>query len=58
MLRELYEALERLDASQSRARGAARPDLVVDLRDPLGGPGGLAAPTRPGADWVRDDPRW
>lgn len=69
MLRELYEALELLDASQTRARvsGTARvrgrtgSGRVVDLRDPLAGlgrTGNDARPGRPGADWVRDDPRW
>jgi hypothetical protein len=54
-LRELYEALEMLDARQT---GAARPE-VIDLREPSG-PTSLSTSVRydVGADWVLEQPRW
>jgi hypothetical protein len=60
VLRELYEALERLDASQTRGRGRPAADPVIDLRDVVRGGSRPAAtrPVRPAADWVLDDPRW
>lgn len=60
MLRELYEALERLDASQAGARYRPAADRIIDLRDavPDGAYRRITPPAEPGGDWVIDDPRW
>jgi hypothetical protein len=58
VLRELYEALERLDASQRSAASRSRP--VIDLRDTVVGADTLrhSVRTRIGADWDLTDRRW